>query len=111
MMFAQVKELEECILFLVAILENKAYPAKITAELFGRTSRRISVASVHSILNDFEREGVLISSTKAEANSPRKRVYALTDYGRRVNNIPYLKETLHELLSLHGNAIHKLNQI
>jgi DNA-binding PadR family transcriptional regulator len=102
MMFTTAKEVEECILFIVAMLGDKAYPAKITAELSDRASRTIPVAAVHSLLDQFERQGVLISSSvKAVVKSRRKRVYTLTEFGRRIKNIPYLQETLKEMLSLH----------
>jgi DNA-binding PadR family transcriptional regulator len=102
------KEVEECILVIVAMLGDKAYPGKITAELSGRASRTVPVAAVHSILHRFEQEGVLISSSvKTELKSRRKRIYTLTEYGRKVKSIPYLPETLKELLRLHQVSDHK----
>jgi DNA-binding PadR family transcriptional regulator len=101
-MFTTAKEVEECVLFIVAMLGDKAYPAKITAELSGRTSRTVPVAAVHSLLDQFERQGILISSSvKAVVKSRRKRIYTLTEYGRRIKNVPYLQETLKEFLRLH----------
>ena len=101
-MVKTVTDIEECILFLVAILRDNAYPVRITAELAGQTSRTVAVGAVHSILNRFENEGVLVSfSVRTADNARRKRVYALTEYGRKTKNIPLLPETLKELLRLH----------
>ena len=102
MMFTTTKDVEECILLLVATLGDKAYPAKITAELSGRASGTISVAAVHATLDRFERQGILISSSiRTQVTSRRRRVYTLTDHGRKVRSIPYFSETLKKLLSLH----------
>lgn len=101
-MISGANDLEECVLFLVVILGENAYPARITAELARRMSRTIPVAAVHSMLNRFEEEGVLVSmSSEGKLESRRKRVYAITEYGRKSKHVPVFTETLNEMLNLH----------
>lgn len=102
-MFATTREKEESILLSVAILGDKAYPARV-AEMLRKTSRTFPIGAVHSMLDRFERQGILTSSCVTPKNKfPRKRIYRLTDYGRREKNIPLLKETLKKLLPLSGH--------
>lgn len=96
-------ELKECVLYLVGLLGENAYPARITTEFSKRAGRSVPVAAIHYLLDRFEREGVLVSSLKEVHGKStwRKRVYAITEYGRQTKHVPVFKETLNEMLNVH----------
>ena len=80
-------DFEEVMLLLVGILGDEAYAFNISEEFESQTSRAVSVGAVHSALNRLEEKGFLTSAMSkptAGRGGRRKRVYALTAYGKRV---------------------------
>ncbi len=80
-------DFEETILLMVGILGEEAYAFKIVAEFESQSSRVISIGTVHSTLNRLENKGFLSSEfgkPTAERGGRRKRIYAITAYGRKI---------------------------
>jgi PadR family transcriptional regulator PadR len=80
-------DFEETLLLLVGILGEDAYANKIAEEFEAQTERSISIGAVHSTLTRLEEKGFLKSEmgkATAERGGRRKRIFAITAYGRRV---------------------------
>lgn len=75
---------EELILLAVGLLQGDAYGYTIASELEKHTGRRISLASIHTILYRLEGDGLLVSELGGSTNKRggrRKRLYSLTGTG------------------------------
>jgi|SRR5690349_18630104 len=107
----RLKKVEEAVLLTVAMLGEEAYPVRISEELREKTSKVLPVATVHSILMQFEGRGfvnsVIIKSGTGRSKRT-KRIYSLSNYGREKNNIPYLRETLENLLQFYHASQNKI---
>lgn len=107
----RLKKTEEAVLLAVAILGEEAYPVRISEELREKTSRVLPVATVHSMLMQLEGRGFVnsvIIKSGAGRSKRTKRIYSLSNYGRDKNNIPYLRETLEDLLRLYHASENKI---
>ena len=86
MIETQLGEFEEVILLLVGILDKDAYAFRIAEEFETQTKRAASIGAVHSALTRLNNKGFVtskMSSSTAERGGRRKRIYALTAYGRK----------------------------
>ena len=83
----QLGELEELILLTVASLYDDAYGIAIMDEIKSRTSRSISISTVHVVLKRLEDKGFLSSrydgATK-ERGGRRKNLFTVTTAGENV---------------------------
>ena len=75
---------EELILLSIGLLQGNAYGYHIAKEFEEHTGKRISLASIHTILYRLEGNGLLSSELGGSTNKRggrRKRIYSLTGYG------------------------------
>lgn len=86
MIETRLGEFEEVILLICGILGEDAYALKVAEEFESQTSRSVSIGAVHSTLTRLETKGFLKSemgSSTAERGGRRKRIYAITGYGKK----------------------------
>ncbi|MCR9248831.1 MAG: PadR family transcriptional regulator [bacterium] len=79
-------ELEEVLMLIVGILEEKAYALNITEEYEAQADRKVAIGAVHTTLNRLEKKGFLTSEmggATAERGGRRKRIYSITASGHR----------------------------
>lgn len=83
---ASIGEFEELCLLCVGVLDDDAYGVTIQAELANRTSRNITISTIHSTLIRLEKKGFL-RSTMGGATESRggrtKRLFELTADGKK----------------------------
>ena len=82
-----IGELEELVLLTVGILYQDAYGVAIREELKNQTGRDINISAVHAVLKRLEDKGFLsshMSGATQERGGRRKRMFTLTDAGKRV---------------------------
>jgi PadR family transcriptional regulator, regulatory protein PadR len=106
-MVERLNELEEAVLLMVGILGDEAYPARISDEFQRRTSRTLTVGAIHSVLDRLESKGFadsVIRESGSNGIKRRKRIYSISNYGRQQNKIPFLTETLEDLLLLYHTS-------
>ncbi len=91
-------EFEELVLLTVAVLEGQAYGVSIAGELRQRTTRSISLSSVHIALYRLEEKGYVQSqlggATQARGGR-RKRLFSVTTAGR--STLTEIREIRNEL--------------
>ena len=91
-------ELEELILLTVALLYDEAYGVAIQREVMGRTSRSMTISTVHSVLSRLEDKGYLNSrydGATSERGGRRKHLFRVTVAGEKV--LAQTKELRNEL--------------
>ena len=79
-----IGELEEVVLLMVAMLQEKAYGVAITKEIDQQLNRKMSVSAVHSTLHRLEEKGYVKSymgGATAERGGRRKRFFKITKAG------------------------------
>ena len=77
-------EFEELVLTLVAVLQEDAYGAMISAEIEQRMKRDVTLSAVHVTLYRLEDKGFVRSKTGGatkERGGRRKRIYTITAAG------------------------------
>ena len=77
-------EFEELVLTLVAVLQEDAYGAMISAEIEKRMKRDVTLSAVHVTLYRLEDKGFVRSKTGGatkERGGRRKRIYTITAAG------------------------------
>ncbi len=91
-------EFEELVLLTVAVLEGGAYGVSIASELRERTTRSISLSSVHIALYRLEEKGFVKSelggATQARGGR-RKRLFKITTDGK--NTLAEIRQIRSEL--------------
>jgi DNA-binding PadR family transcriptional regulator len=94
-------EFEELVLTLVAVLQEDAYGAAISAEIEKRLKRDVTLSAVHVTLYRLEDKGYIRSkmggATK-ERGGRRKKIYSLTSAGLAMLRV--MKEVRLELWRL-----------
>lgn len=79
-------EFEEIVLLAVAIQSGDAYGAAVVSEIEQQMNRPVNLGAVHSALNRLQEKGLVSSQmggVTPERGGRRKRLYAVTAYGRR----------------------------
>ncbi|RAJ90833.1 PadR family transcriptional regulator [Larkinella arboricola] len=79
-------EFEEVVLLAVAIRSGDAYGAAVVSEIEQQMGRSVNLGAVHSALNRLQEKGLVSSEMggrTTERGGRRKRLYAVTAYGRR----------------------------
>jgi DNA-binding PadR family transcriptional regulator len=82
-----IGELEELVLLAVGALQGEAYAVVIADEIREKAQRNLDVTAVHSVLRRLEKKGFVNSTmgnATAERGGRRKRLFQLTQAGRRV---------------------------
>lgn len=82
-----IGELEELVLLTVGILYKEAYGVAIREELKNQTSRDVNISAIHAVLKRLEDKGLLgshMGGATQERGGRRKRMFTLTDAGKRV---------------------------
>ncbi len=90
-------EFEELVLLTVALLDGSAYGVNIAEALLEQTGRQARINQVHASLQRLEEKGMVTShmgEATAERGGRRKRLFAVTVYGR---------QTLHDIQSIRTN--------
>ncbi|TAE45092.1 MAG: PadR family transcriptional regulator [Bacteroidetes bacterium] len=86
MILAEMGEFEELVLYMVAIMNGKAYGIGIIDEMEKRTGRSAAIGAVQTVLKRMEAKG-WIQSAFGEATQERggkaKRYYTLTESGQK----------------------------
>ncbi len=91
-------ELEELVLTMVAILQERAYGNVILQEIKDRFDRHLNLSSIHVTLYRLEDKGLLASEMTGatqERGGRRKRVFTITNQGVEV--LQTLKEHRQQL--------------
>lgn len=94
-------ELEELILLMVALLNKEAYGVSIAEELQKQAGRDISISAVHAVLHRLEEKAFVKSrmgGATAERGGRRKRLFAITAYGRSA--LEELRDTRNQIWDL-----------
>lgn len=81
---ANIGELEELVLLLVAMLNGKAYGVLVKNELNNQAGRSINISAIHSALRRLEAKGMVQSDwseATAERGGRRKRLFTITAAG------------------------------
>lgn len=93
-----IGELEEVILLIVANLYDNAYGVAIRKELIEKCQRKITISTVHNVLQRLQEKGFLESSYSEptpERGGKRKLLFKVTRAGRGVlENSRQLRESL-----------------
>lgn len=107
---AYLGEFEEIVLLTVALLQSDAYGVTIAAELNRRSERAVSLSGVHVALHRLEDKRFVKSefgSPSAERGGRRKRIYTITEYGKRMlADIRALRNELWESIPLVSSPDH-----
>ncbi|HYG18501.1 MAG TPA: helix-turn-helix transcriptional regulator [Ohtaekwangia sp.] len=77
-------EFEELVLTMVAVLQEEAYGAAITAEIEHRLRREVTLSAVHVTLYRLEDKGYIrskVGGATKERGGRRKRIYTVTSAG------------------------------
>ncbi|MEM6630071.1 MAG: helix-turn-helix transcriptional regulator [Bacteroidota bacterium] len=91
-------ELEELVLLIVAVLNNKAYGVAVMQEIDRQTGREVNISAIHSCLRRLEEKGYLSSDwgkSSSQRGGRRKRLYTVTQAGFKA--LIALKETREKL--------------
>ncbi len=79
-------EFEELVLMVVGILYDEAYGVAIKEEILKQAKRRVSLSSVHAVLNRLEKKGFLNSRMGLPTQvrgGKRKRLFTITSEGAK----------------------------
>ncbi len=95
-------EFEEIVLLIAAMLSDNAYGVMITHEIIQQTGRVVRLNQVHAALHRLEEKGMVISKMgdpTPERGGRRKRLFAVTAYGRQtLADIQTLRTSLWRLV-------------
>ncbi|MEM6376864.1 MAG: helix-turn-helix transcriptional regulator [Bacteroidota bacterium] len=84
---ANIGELEELVLLLVAMLNGSAYGVLVKNELKSQANRSINISAIHAALRRLEAKGLVKSDwseATAERGGRRKRLFTITAAGDEV---------------------------
>ena len=87
-------ELEELVLLIVALHDQKAYGVVIVEELQKQAGRDITLSAVHAVLHRLEEKGfvkTILGGASSIRGGRRKRLFGITSYGQQV--IAELRDT------------------
>ena len=73
--------LEGCVL--AVLREEERYGYEISQRLEGYGFGRVPEGTIYPLLLRLEKRGAITASYRASAEGPRRKYYALTDWGRR----------------------------
>lgn len=79
-------ELEELVLLAVLSLNDDAYGVSVQQQIEGAAGRPVTLGAVYSALDRLERKGYLrsrMTGAQPERGGRRKRVFTVSDEGRR----------------------------
>ncbi len=91
-------EFEELVLLAVSVLAGQAYGVTIAGELRSRTSRPISLSSVHIALYRLEEKGFVQSALGGATSARggrRKRLFSITPLGQ--NTLAEIRQVRNDL--------------
>jgi len=82
-----IGELEEVVLLMVVVLQDKAYGVAITQEIESQLNRKISISAVHATLHRLSEKGLVDSfmgGATSDRGGRRKRFFKVTSAGSRI---------------------------
>jgi len=94
----QLGELEELVLMIVAILNEKAYGVLVMDEILDQTNRKVNISAVHTVLDRLEKKGYVSSfmgGASSERGGRRKRLFRISAEGSRA--LSYVHSTRNAL--------------